>query len=304
VNESAFTFCNAAGTDIHVHRWSPDSKPRAAVQIAHGAAEHGARYARFARRLTAAGFVVYANDHRGHGRTAGTLDRAGIAGPDGWNGMVDDLHRLTAIIREAQPGLPIFLFGHSLGSLMTQQYIQHWGDELAGAVLCGTFGDSPGVAELLPMLAMAAEAAPEAPSEMYAAMFDEFNKPFAPGETGFEWLSRDGAEVRKYVADPWCGFAFSNALVYDNLRATLKIWDPASEAGIPPDLPLLLIAGDRDPAGRNGESVHQLALRYRSQGLRHVSEILYPDARHEILNETNREQVEQDVVAWLDHQLP
>lgn len=305
MNSTTFTFTPDDKVTIFVRKWLPqDSTPRAAVQIAHGAAEHSQRYERFASALTGAGFIVYANDHRGHGQTAATPDRAGVAGPDGWNGMVRDLHQLSDIIREEHPNLPLFLFGHSLGSLMTQQYIQQWGEALAGTVLCGTFGESPGLEEFLPALKQAADAAPDAPSQMTAMIFAEFNKPFEPAVTGFEWLSRDTDEVKKYVEDPWCGHPLANQLVYENALAGKTYWSEEAESRIPKHLPILFIAGDQDPCGGvNAESVKALSARYRQQGIANIEEIFYPGARHEILNETIRDQVEQDVVSWLHQQL-
>jgi alpha-beta hydrolase superfamily lysophospholipase len=272
------------------------------VQVAHGAAEHAARYKRFGEFLNQAGYLVYADDHRGHWRTAGSLDKAGIAGDDGWNGMVDDLKLINDHIRKENPGLPLFLFGHSMGSFMAQQYIQQWGKSLTGVVLSGTTGS---LGENLPETIAAVEAETaangrDAPSAVFGAMFGGFAAPFPPVRTGFEWLSRDEAEVQKYVDDPWCGFPFSNGLVGDMLRGGLQIWTPASEQRIPVNLPVLMISGAMDPVGGFGAGVELLASRYRALGVKDLTVRLYPEARHELLNETNREAVQQETLAWLD----
>ncbi len=176
-----FRFTDPDGFSIFTRRWQPPAgvAAKGVVQIAHGAAEHSQRYDRLARLLAADGWVVYANDHRGHGETAGSLDRVGRAGVDGWNGMVRDLKQLTDIASAESPGLPVFLLGHSMGSLLTQQYLQHWGDGLRGAILSGTFGDIRDLDQILPMVESLGEGSDaEQPSVAFAAMFAAFNDPF------------------------------------------------------------------------------------------------------------------------------
>jgi alpha-beta hydrolase superfamily lysophospholipase len=300
---STFTFQSPDGPEIFVYKWAPGPgvKPKAAVQVAHGAAEHAARYARFGRFLANAGYVVYADDHRGHGKTAGALEKAGIAGPDAWNGMLRDMHQLSGIIRGENPGLPLLFFGHSMGSLIAQQYIENWGGEIKGAILSGTFGSLGG--DPAAVVAMCQQAiqdqGPDAPSQVFIGMFANFNQAFTV-KTGFEWLSRDEAEVQKYVDDPWCGFPFSNALVRDMFQGAAEIWKPENEARIPKDLPLLVASGEMDPAGGNTASVKQLVERYRASGMRDITLRFYPQARHEILNETNHDEVQRDILAWME----
>jgi alpha-beta hydrolase superfamily lysophospholipase len=305
-----FSFRNDAGGEVFVHAWTPDAARtdaaladavRAVVVVAHGMAEHGARYARFGQALSARGYAVYAPDHRGHGRTAGGDERLGWAGADGWNGMVRDLERLLELAREAHDGAPLVLFGHSMGSVLAQRVAQLRGRELAGLILSGTFGAAPGLAlAITAASALAFGPGARKPSPLLKQRFADFNRPFAPGTTGFEWLSRDEAEVRTYVDDPQCGFAFSNRLTLDMLRGYGDVWKPANEARLPKELPVLLFAGERDPVGDNTVAVRALAARYHALGLRDVRTVFYPDARHETLNETNRNEVTRDVIVWLD----
>jgi alpha-beta hydrolase superfamily lysophospholipase len=301
---TTFSLKSPDGPQVFVYKWAPEDgvKPKAAVQIAHGAAEHGLRYERFGRFMAEAGYVVYANDHRGHWKTAGNLGKAGIAGPDGWNGMLRDAHQLNELIRKEYPGLPVFFFGHSMGSLIAQQYIQNWGVELKGAILTGTFGSLGG--DPLAIAAMGEQAAKaqgdDAPSPIFTGMFASFNQPFEPGKTGLEWLSRDEVEVQKYVDDPWCGFPFSNRLVIDMFKGAVGIWAPEHEARIPKDLPLFVASGELDPAGGNTVSVKLLVDRYRDLGMRAITVKFYPQARHEILNETNRDEVQRDILDWIE----
>ncbi len=296
---SAFTFASE-GNDVVVDRTLPDGAPKAVVLIAHGMAEHAARYARFAGELAARGYAVYAPDQRGHGRTAGRDDRLGWAGEDGWNGMLRDLARLAELVREAHPGAPLILFGHSMGSVLAQRFAQLHGADLRGLILSGTFGSAPNIrAGIAAAQVVALARGGRAASPLQSAMFAGFNKAFA-GRPGFEWLSRDEAEVRKYVDDPRCGFTFSNRLLLDMLRGYAQTWRPRNELALPRDLPVLLFSGELDPVGRNTAAVNELADRYRALGLRDVHVTFYPGGRHEMLNETNRDEVVRDVVAWLD----
>lgn len=305
--ENTFTYSSPDGFEVFVYKWSPKAgvKPKAAVQVAHGAAEHAGRYARFGEFLAANGYVVYADDHRGHGKTAGTLEKAGIAGTDGWNGMVKDVRQLTDIIKQENPGLPVIFFGHSMGSMLAQRYMQLWGDQVLGVVLSGTFGSLGD--DIDGTIAMAegvvAQQGPEAPSELFAGMFSSFAEPFPPVVTGFEWLSRDAAEVQKYVDDPFCGHSFSNGFVADLFKGGKVMWSPEEEAKIPKDLPIFMIAGEKDPAGGFTAAVKQLIQRYEGQGLTQMNYKFYPDARHEVLNETNLDEVQQDVLDWMDELL-
>ncbi len=308
-------FRNDAGDEVFVHAWLPE-RPRAVVVVAHGMAEHGARYARFGQALNAHGYAVYAPDHRGHGRTAGGDERLGWAGRDGWNGMVRDLERLLALARAAHPGAPLVLFGHSMGSVLAQRVAQLRGRELAGLILSGSFGAAPG----LPLAVAAATAlalGPGArkPSPLLKQRFADFNRPFAaarrarpagparrPGAV--RRASSGSAATRPrcatYVDDPYCGFAFSNRLTLDMLRGYGEVWQPANEARLPKELPVLLFSGERDPVGGDTVAVRALAARYHALGLRDVRTMFYPDARHETLNEINRDEVTRDVLAWLD----
>ena len=307
---SSFHLHASDGVDVLVYRWLPGSttRVRAVVQIVHGAAEHAGRYDRLARVLADHGYAVYADDHRGHGGTAGTPERAGLVGPDSWNRMLEDLRELTLLAAREHPGVPIVLLGHSMGSMLGQGYAQRHGKLIAGLILSGTASSLAAGSDDLGEKVRAAMASdgPDAPSMDFAMLFLNFNERFAAGlpesaVTGFEWLSRDAGEVAQYVADPFCGFLFSNRLVNDMAEGLAAIWAPGAETQIPADLPVLLIAGAEDPVGAD-DSVHKLGERYRAAGLE-VTETLYSGARHEIFNETNRAEVDADVLGWLDAHL-
>ncbi|MBW2356206.1 MAG: lysophospholipase, partial [Deltaproteobacteria bacterium] len=253
MTSDSFTFRTDDGSDIFTYRWlpDPDTSIKAVVQIAHGMAEHAGRYGRFAEVLNAAGYAVYANDHRGHGRTAGDPARTGyFADHDGWFKVAGDLVQLTGIIRENHPGRPVFLLGHSMGSFLVRTVITQDAGEIAGAVLSGTGGD-PGLLGKVGLVIARAVAALKGrrhPSRLLNALsFGGFNKAFAPARTEFDWLSRDSAEVDKYVADPFCGAVFSAGFFVDLLTGMAYIHRPEQIARIPKDLPIYLFSGAADP---------------------------------------------------------
>lgn len=301
-----FTFRTDDGSDIFTYRWLPEAGApiKAAVQIAHGMAEHAGRYGRFAETLCAAGYAVYANDHRGHGRTAGDLARIGyFADQEGWFKVAGDLMQLTGIIRENHPGVPMFLLGHSMGSFLVRTVITRDAGDLAGVVLSGTGGD-PGLlgkAGLVLARAVGAIKGRRHPSRLLNALsFGGFNKPFAPARTDFDWLNRDPAEVDRYIADPLCGGIFSAGFFVDLLEGIAYLHKPENIARIPKDLPICLFSGDADPVGDRTRGVRQVAEAYRRAGIRDVTLRFYQGGRHEMLNETNRREVFEDTIAWLD----
>ena len=307
MQSSTATVTAADGTPLFTHRWLPDGDPKAVVQVAHGMAEHSARYARLAEALTAAGYAVYAHDHRGHGRTAGPDDHGSFADHDGWGTVVADLRAVGEHARAEHPGLPLFLLGHSMGSFLARAAVIEDGRDLAGLVLSGTGGD-PGLLGRVGAGVAAAQARVRGRRHRSGLMdtltFGQYNKAFAPNRTGYDWLSRDDAEVDAYVADPMCGEVFSAGFFADLLSGLGPINDPKKVAGVRRDLPVLLLAGDADPVGEQGKGPRAVAQQYREAGLLDVTCTLYPGARHEIFNETNRDEVVGDLVRWLDAHLP
>ena len=292
------SFRASDGAEIHYRYWAGPPSPRAVVQIVHGAAEHSGRYDRFAKTLVSEGYAVYATDHRGHGRTRVRSGELGDAGPDAWNRFIEDEQQLSQLIRQANPGVKLVLFGHSLGSFIAQDYITRRPELIDAVVMSGTAYGPPPPQELIAALDGATKAAPLGPSEFWANLFKDFNQPFT-GQPGFEWLSRDAAEVQKYQRDPQAGFPFSNELVRDIFQGFTVLRDPAREARIPKTLPVLVIQGSLDPVGGNLKGTQALLDRYQALGLTRVSHKFYDGARHEVLNETNRDEVTRDVLNWL-----
>jgi alpha-beta hydrolase superfamily lysophospholipase len=296
---SRFLLDRDDGAKIQVYRWAPERAPKAAVQISHGMCEHAGRYERLAAALTAAGYLVYASDHRGHGPSAAKADLGHLADRDGWRKGLDDLWAVNRRLAADAPGAKIIFFGHSFGSFMGQQFISEHGEALAGAVFSGSNGKPAAMLPLARLLARfeRLRLGPRGHSNILRQLlFGDYNKRFRPTRTDFDWLSRDAGEVDKYIADPLCGFPFSNQLAVDLFDALGPIAAAATVARVPKALPIYIFSGSRDPVGDNLQSLIDA---YRGAGIKTTANI-YPDGRHEMLNEINRDAVTADLIAWID----
>jgi alpha-beta hydrolase superfamily lysophospholipase len=293
------------GSSLAFYSWpAPQVQVKAAVQIAHGLSEHAARYERLAQTLTRAGYAVYASDHRGHGRTPqNPLDFGFFGERDGIKQVVEDLYAVNRRIAAERPGVPRVLFGHSFGSFMAQIYLFTHSDTLSAAVLSGTNSGGGWLVKLGRYVAMFERLRIGAKNRsplLQKLSFGSFNQAFTPARTEFDWLSRDEREVDKYVADPLAGFALTTQAWIDLYGALSSLADAEKQARIPKNLPIYIFAGDTDPVGEQGRGPTALAKAYERAGLQHVTLKLYPGARHETLNETNRDRVMAELVAWLD----
>jgi alpha-beta hydrolase superfamily lysophospholipase len=288
------TWVDRHGVEVFA-RWWTIADPAGLVVISHGASEHSGRYDRFARALNAAGYAAVAIDHRGHGVT-GRATGVGIMGPPGGTAVVDDLHELRgAAEAEVGPGVPVFFFGHSLGSLIGLAYLLDHSTGLAGAVLCGLPLDVETAAATGPVLEGFAAAGLR--DEPVADLLAGNNATFEPARTAYDWLSRDPSEVDAYIADPLCGD--DNPLTYGYLIDLFAVVAPAPGRLGEITCPVLLIAGDQDPAAGMGAHPSALAKALTVAGIENDL-TLYEDARHELLNDTNRDEVTADVIGWLD----
>jgi alpha-beta hydrolase superfamily lysophospholipase len=295
----------AAGTDndidIYVHRWLPSGPVKAVIQIFHGLAEHAGRYSRLAAALNGLGYAVYASDLRGHGETAPSQADLGFFAPkDGWRKCLDDLWQVNRNAASAHPGLPIVLLGHSMGATFARQFMAEHGESLAGVILSGSSGQPDALAQSGRLTARLERLrlGPRGKSKLIQSLtFDAFNKRFQPARTGFDWLSRDPAEVDKYVADPLCGFAASTQLWIDMLDA----WAAISRScdSVPRNLPIYVISGTHDPVSAGTKALTPMLEQFRAAGLK-VESKFYPEARHELLNETNRNEVTADLLSWME----
>jgi len=285
MNREDFSFASTIdGLEIACYRWAATARPLGIVQIAHGMGEHALRYEHFASALSRAGFHVYANDHRGHGRTARKPESLGDFGEGGWNALIADLVTLSELAARRDRGLPIVLLGHSMGSFAAQQYILDHSRLIAGVALSGS---------------VAVDKLTFDPSQ--EVDLSSFNRGIENPRTGFDWLSRDPAVVDAYVADPRCGFGVNARAVQSMAAAAPRLVDPATLGRIRPDLPIYIFAGDRDPLNHELEWLKPLAERYRAAGIRNVTEKYYAGGRHEMLNEINSAEVIADFRSWLQH---
>src|ERR1051326_6032891 len=299
-----FTLRADDGMELFVYRWLPAGLPRAVVQIVHGLAEHAGRYARLAQALNAAGYAVYANDHRGHGRTAKSGEELGfLAEQDGWRKCVNDLWQVNRHIAAEHPEIPIVMLGHSMGATLAEQFMGEHGDALAGVVLSGGNGKPTTMAAMGRKITRAERLRLGARGKsklVQSLTFDAFNKRCAPARTAFDWLSRDPAEVDKYVADPLCGFPASVQLWVDLMDGWAAVSRPAHRRRVPRSLPVYVIAGGRDPVSGNTRQLGPWLEEYRAAGIMNLEHKFYPEARHELFNETNRDEVTAELVGWLD----
>jgi alpha-beta hydrolase superfamily lysophospholipase len=288
---------------LHVHTWTPSGGPRGLVQIHHGMAEHAARYHPVAEALVAAGFVVWAPDHRGHGKSVPVGQVQGHFGDtDGWDHAVEDLAQLQRKFREQYPDLPSFAIGHSMGSFLTMQFIMSHGQDLAGVVLTGTTGH-PGPLRHIGALVVRIEERRLGllgKSALIDKMsFGSFNDAIENPRTSFDWLSRDRDQVDAYVADPDCGFILTTRSWRQLLHALRLIHRDDHIARIPQHVPVLVVCGDADPVGQNGQGVRKLVESWQQAGHERITLKLIPGARHEVFNETDRDETIQLVVDWL-----
>lgn len=297
------TFKNKDSMTIFVKKWSPEKAIKGIIQIAHGMAETAARYDYFARALVREGFVVYANDHRGHGESAASIDELGyISDYDGFSDMVADMKILTNIAKSENPGLPIILFSHSMGSFLSQRYIQLYGRELEGVILSGTNGKPPALADtgiLIAKIIMTLKGRKASGKLLDQLAFGSYNKRFKPNKTKFDWLSRDEEQVVKYIENPYCGALFPVSFFYDLFVGMKTIHRPELLDKVPKDLPIYIFGGQDDPVGNYGVGIMNLARTYTALGIEDIASRLYPGGRHEMLNEINRDEVIQDVISWI-----
>jgi len=279
-NGETFTFDAADGTKIFTYRWLPSGPVRGVLQIAHGMGEHSLRYRKPLQPLLEAGIAIYSNDHRGHGKTAPAKEALGEFGPGGFAALVDDMAQLSGIARRENPGKKLILMGHSMGSFAAQIYVVKHSDLIDGFVLSGSAA--------IDML--------QAPRGGLPAMGEGLGKPRTP----FDWLSRDEKEVDAYIADPLCGFTVSEASLKSMFAAGASAADPKAIATIRKNLPFYIFAGDQDPVNAGMTRMWPLVERYKTAGIKDVATDFYAGGRHEMLNETNRDEVVANLRNWIE----
>ena len=297
-----FYYDSCGAGKIHGCRWMPEGAPKGIVQIVHGIAEFVERYDDFANFLTSAGFIVVAEDHMGHGQSIGGDSIQGFF-TGGWFAAVDDTMQLLNDTMAAFPGIPYILFGHSMGSFMARTILAKYPNSgISGAIICGT-GWQPRLA--LPALISVVEGLCKKQGEqnpdpaLHKMIFGGYNNRIKEPRTDFDWLTRDEAIVDAYIAHPLCGFVPACGLLRDMMKGIYYVEQPKNLQNMKKHLPVLFIAGKEDPVGPYGKGVEQAHKAFQKAGMVRTSIKLYPDCRHEILNEANRQEVYQDVLTWL-----
>ncbi len=297
-----YRFPSATGIcKIRYRMWIPE-EVRAAVQLTHGMAEHIDRYSAFAEFLAANGILVYGQDHAGHGQSIGENMPKGYFGEKGgWDHLVQDMRTLYTTVKKDYPSIPFILFGHSMGSFLARTYSSRYGDDFDAFVFCGTAGANPAipVAKMIARREISKRGAQKPSMLLNKLAFGPYNKPFKPNRTEFDWLSVNEKNVDKYIADDLCGFPFTAAGMLD-LFEGLTVISGKKWAEKVPNKPILVIAGGNDPVGSMGKGVKQVSAWLKDTGHDHTEMILYPNGRHEILNEDFRERVYKDVLLFIE----
>jgi alpha-beta hydrolase superfamily lysophospholipase len=292
------------GSKINLYSLLPTGEARAVIHIAHGMAEHSMRYSRFALKLTAAGFAVFAHDMRGHGQTIANDAPQGVfAKDDGFSLVLEDQNEIVILIKKRLPNKPIICFGHSLGSIINLNFALKYPNQL-NALACWNSGIETG---LLPKASRAILALEgffrnqNLPSLIaWKLSFDAWNLKFKPNRTKFDWLSRDENEVDLYVNDPYCGFEVSISMWKDILGGVFYAGNKKNLKKLPKELPVHIVGGAEDPCTQNGGDMEKLAAKLRNNGLSDVTCKILEGTRHESLNEINRGQITEQFINWLE----
>lgn len=301
------TFIFSAPDDVQIfcHRW-PTADPKAIVQIVHGGAEHAGRYAPLARMLNQAGYTVYAEDHRGHGRTGELNGKLGDMGKaNAFERVCDDVLALGERARTENPGIPLVIIGHSLGSLITQRILLQHSDRVAAAVLSG----SPDILSIaagaeLVRAEVDRVGRGEVSEVLEAGIVEGFAAAFPEAKTPHDWLSRDAEQVRLYETDPVCGYPLCAGVWQDLIAAMLVTTEvSAVAASLRKDLSLYILSGSDDPVHGNWVAIDRLVNNYQHCGLTDLTVKQYAGGRHEMFNETNRDEVIAGLLNWLANKL-
>ena len=306
MNYHTDTYIANDGEKIFYYHWKTKN-PKGVVQIAHGIGEHAGRYIPIASLLQEHGYEVYANDHRIHGNSVKSKDKLGVYdGENYFNDAVEDMYELTKVIKENHADQKIILFGHSMGSLLSREYVTRYGNDLRALVLSGTASYMKG----LGTVGMAGASVVKfikgkrySSETLKSLFFTEFNKKFKPNRTKVDWISRDEKQVDLFESDPLRIENFSTSVFIDILKGSKKINQKPTFEATPKNLPIYIFSGDKDPVGEMGKGIEKVAKQYKRAGINDLTIKIYEGGRHEMLNELNKEEVEQDFINWLNERI-
>ncbi len=304
MNYRTRTYTTRDNLEIFYYHWKSSIKnPKGIVQIAHGMGEHAGRYKKIASLLQSQGFEVYANDHRIHGKSVKTIDQLGVYdGVNYFDDAVEDMREFTNLIKTEHPDQKIILFGHSMGSFFSREYVTKYGDDVKLLALSGTASFMKGLgavglfsANLIKLV----KGGKQSNSALKSIFFSEFNKKFKPNRTKVDWISSDEEQVDIFNADPYRIEDFSINVFIDILKGSKKINEKHAFLATPKKIPIYMFAGSEDPVGEMGKGVKKVANQYIRAGVNDLTLKMY-QGRHEMLNEVNKEEVEQDFINWLN----
>lgn len=302
-----FSFVDRYGKEIKYYKWSEVENPKGIVQIVHGMTEYALRYDYFAKKLCENGYIVYAHDQRGHGETSPKDEEKGyIADDEGFDILVENVKELTDVAKKENSNLPIILFGHSMGSFVSQRYIELYGNGIDGVILSGTNGKPDRITKLgilISKIEIMLKGRKAKSKLMDKLSFGDFNSNFKPTRTDYDWLCSVNEEVDKYIESPVCGFICSTSFYYDLIRGLWKINKKENLNNIPKTLPIYIFAGDKDPVGKFGKGIVKLYDTYKSIGIYNLNYKLYSNGRHEMLNENNKDEVIKDLLDWINNKI-
>ena len=290
-------------TQIHAVVWKPAGEIRGILQICHGMVEYIGRYEEFAEYLAQKGYVVAGNDHLGHGASVSGPEEYGHFPKDGNRCLIGDIHKLRKILEKKYPGRPYYMLGHSMGSYLLREYLLYKGNGLAGAIIMGT-GQEPRIkldaGQAVCRMIVAVKGWHYRSRLVNALCFGGYNRHFRKGQGKSTWLTSDEEICQRYARDPLCSFVFT-LRAYEQLMQIIKILErPGSEQRIPKDLPLLVVSGAEDPVGGFGKNVKKAVRRYQKAGIADIECFLYPEDRHEVLNERDRDKIYEDLYRWIE----
>lgn len=305
ITENEYTFLSTNGVNqIHVHEWEPDCDLNGVVQISHGICEYIERYSDFARFLASKGFAVVGNDHLGHGQSVLCEEDLGYFGPVGsWDTVVADIEKLRSLSAEKWPDIPYILLGHSMGSFLVRTYLISYPDApLSGVILSGT-GQVPNALTAAGRMLCDADVLKNGEHSrsrtVYDMAFGSYNKEIKWPRTPYDWICRDEKIVDKYAKDPLCTFVPTSSLFREMLSGISRIGRKSEIEKMNKSLPILLASGDADPVGGYGVQVARVYSKFRDADCRDIMYKFYHEARHEILNETNKDEVYADILSWI-----
>lgn len=308
IKKQSFYFDSSDGKSrVHGICWIPQGTTvKAVLQIAHGMVEYIDRYDEFARYLCDKGFAVVGNDHLGHGDSAESEEDWGYMGENGFEYMVKDLHKIQKHFKKRFPKKTYYILGHSMGSFLTRYFLIKYGKDVDGAILMGTAFYSPALTGFGCGLVKVIAAVKGWRYRSYFVnkmAFGSYNRGFSPARTDYDWISRDEKMVDAYVAEPRCQFTFTLNGYYEMFKGISFITKKANVKKMPKQLPVLLISGGADPVGKNGQGVQKVYDMFVLAGMENMELMFYEEARHEILNEINRQEVYEDLYNWLNKEI-